>query len=103
MIANQKDCGKSISTPWILSNIIEQGFFLGGLGVPQGGKNVAPPDRPTAVPAFWPVCPPSEFCPWKFQKFYLIFLSILTTFQLKTASESSILLLKTPKFALILL
>ena len=56
-------------------------FSWGDWGVPPSRKILPPFPQPTAVPTFWPEpVPPSEFCPWKFQKFYLIFLSILTTF-----------------------
>ena len=47
-----------------------------------GGQKICLSTQPTTVPAFRPepVPPPTEFCLWKFHKFYLIFLSILTTF-----------------------
>ena len=73
---------------------IYQVFSLGGLGVPQAAKILSIPltDHHPAwlepVPLNW-ICPPP-----KFQKCYHILLSILTTFWLKTASESSILCLK---------
>ena len=52
--------------------------FPSGTGGPPGGKNFARPPtdhRPHFLTRACP--PPTEFCP---QKFYLIFLSILTTF-----------------------
>ena len=77
----------------------ESYFFPGGFPL---AEKIFPVPQLTAVPAFSlePV-PPNWVLSPKFQKFYLIFLSILTTFQLKTTSESSISCLhKTPKFAL---
>ena len=65
-------------------------FFQGDWGSPQAAKILHPPL--TAVPAFWPepVPPPPNWVlsPKKIQKCYLIFLPILATFQLKTASET---------------
>ena len=57
--------------------------------VPRGGTHQLP------SPLFdQSLFPQLSFVPEIFQKFYLIFLSILTTFLLKTASESSISCLK---------
>ena len=63
---------------------VMQGFFLGG---EDWVAKILPIPQPTAVPqwtanpTFWPEpVPPTEFCPRKFQKFYFIFLPILTTF-----------------------
>ena len=51
-------------------------FFPGGTGG-QAVKNFARSPPTDHLPCFltW-AHPPPEFCPWKFQKFYLIFLSI---------------------------
>ena len=57
------------------------GFFLEGDWGPPGSENFACPPQPLPSPLFdQRLFPPTEFCPPKFQKFYLILLSILTTF-----------------------
>ena len=54
--------------------------FSWGMEVPQAAK-ILPLPQPTAIPTLRPEpVPPTEFCPPKFQKFHLIFLSILITF-----------------------
>ena len=71
------------------------GFFTWGTGGPPRWQKVCPPPhRPLSLLFDQSLSPFTEFCPRKFLHFYLLFLSILTTFQLKTASESSILCLK---------
>ena len=56
------------------------GVCWGTMG-PPGGENFAHPPNRLASPLFDQSLhvPPTEFCPQKFQKFYLIFLSILTS------------------------
>ena len=49
-------------------------FFWGDWGPPA--SKILPIPQPTAVPAFYQSVSPTEFFPRKFQKFYLIFLSI---------------------------
>ena len=74
-------------------------FFLGG----TEGKFCSP--LTNCRPHFLTkACPhPTEFCPWKFQKFYLIFLSIFDYFFAQNCIRKLYFKLKTPKFALILL
>ena len=51
------------------------------LGGPQAAKVLPVLPQLTAVPTFWPEpVPPTEFCPWKLQKFYLILLSTFDYF-----------------------
>ena len=76
-----------------------QGFFLffpGRTGDPPGGENFARPPPHDHCPRFLTrACPPNWILSPKISNFYLIFLSILTTFKLKTVSENSILCLNT--------
>ena len=62
--------------------LLQQVFFSGGDWGPPGGKKFAcpPPHRPPSPLFDQSLSPSTEFCLPKFQKFYLIFLSILTTF-----------------------
>ena len=75
-----------------------QGFFPGGgLGGPPHPAKILPiPPHPTLVPVFGPrlVPPPAEVRPRKFEKFKYIFVSNLTTFQLKSTLKSCISCLK---------
>ena len=52
----------------------------GGDGGPQAVKILPVPLTDSRLCFLNRTCPPTEFCPRQFQKFYLIFLSILTTF-----------------------
>ena len=75
--------------------IVHTYFFLGNRSPPGGEKFVHPPPDQSLPP-------PHKFCPWKFQKRYLIFSQFWLLFLLTTTSENYIFLLKIPKFALIL-
>ena len=74
-------------------------FFLGGggdWGVPPSGENFDNPPPSDTCPRFWTkACPPpAEVRPRKFEKFKYIFVSNMTTFQLKSTLKSCISCLK---------
>ena len=71
-------------------------FFPGGTAgrVLPGGKVLPVPPNWQQSSLFDQTLFDMSFVPENVEKFYLIFLYILTTFQLKTASENSILCLK---------
>ena len=80
------------------------GFFSWGWGDWAQVAKILPVPTTNRHPCFLSrTCPPQrECCSRKFQKFYLIFLSILTTFK-QNSIRKLYLMLKTPKFALTLL
>ena len=63
-----------VNTPPIVHRF--QGFSRGDWGIPPGSKSFAP-NQLLHLLFNKILSPPTEFCPRKFQKFYLIFLSIL--------------------------
>ena len=61
-------------------NVKASGFFPWGTGGPLVVKILTGPPNDCHPRFLTEPVPPTEICPPKLQKFYLIFLSILTTF-----------------------
>ena len=87
-----------------ISTLRTRVFFPEGDKGPPGGKNFAhPPTQPCPHFLTRACLPPTQFRTQKFQKFYLIFLLIFDYFLAQNCIRKLYPMLKTPKFALILL
>ena len=81
-----------------------QGFFLGDWEGPPGGKNFAHPPQPTAVPAFLTrACSLNWVLSLKISKISTHFSLNFVYFLAQNCIRKLYFMLKTPKFALILL
>ena len=82
----------------------QQGFFLGGTGVPLNRQKFCQSPPSDTCPRFWTkACPPpAEVRPRKFEKFKYMFVSNLTTFKLKSTLKKLYFMLKIAKNGLIL-